>query len=66
MNKLIGKTIEKIYKRTVRSKLYHEEREVLIIKFTDGTRLRLESWDYECYESGITAKIYEQKRAFKN
>lgn len=52
MKKYIGKTIKSITKRNISSD------EVVIIKFTDDSTLRLQSWDSEGYSSGI--KVNEE------
>lgn len=52
MKDLIGKTIESISKRDKNGE-HGESYEVMHIRFTDGTTLKITSWDYESYKSGL-------------
>ncbi len=58
ISSLIGKTIKTIDRPkdiTIRENLYQDD--IIVIKFTDGTVLKLASWDYESYSSGIAEEI---------
>lgn len=62
MKQLIGKTIKSIEQPEEMDiddgsgveKMYDDN---IQITFTDGTILKLASWDYECYSSGIFKQI---------
>ena len=56
MKHLIGKTIKSISKKTTKG-TWGDEFEVMYIRFTDGTTLKITSWDYESYCSGLETKI---------
>lgn len=58
MEKLIGKTIKSIEEPDhieVKGRDYCDSN--FIITFTDGTMLKMASWDYEGYSSGIDNEI---------
>lgn len=59
MKKLIGKTIKGITEpkelKLSNGSYYYDEN--IVIEFTDGTILKLASWDYEGYKSGIEKEI---------
>lgn len=65
MKQLIGKTIKSIEEPEEMNiddgsgvqKMYDDN---IQITFTDGTILKLASWDYESYRSGIYSGIYKQ------
>jgi len=50
IDKYNSKVVKTVIKETVKS---DREFERLIVVFTDGTTLTIESWDYECYVSGL-------------
>ena len=62
MKQLIGKTIKSIEEPEEMDiddgsgveKMYDDN---IQITFTDGTILKLASWDYECYRSGMYKQI---------
>lgn len=54
MNNLKGKIIKSITKRRV---ITTNNCEAINIKFTDGTSLKITSWDYEGYRSGFEIEI---------
>lgn len=54
MNNLKGKIIKSITKRRV---ITTDDCEAINIRFTDGTSLKITSWDYEGYRSGFEIEI---------
>lgn len=48
---LIGKTIKNIVWKQI------DNDEIIIIIFTDNTKLTIKSWDYESYKSGLNINI---------
>jgi len=59
LNKLKGKTIKEITEPEVLifDKDYKYDDDNIVIEFTDGAILKLASWDYESYRSGIKREI---------
>lgn len=58
IKKLEGKTIKSIqFPDSIKINDYERFDDNMLITFTDGTILKLASWDYEGYSSGIDKEI---------
>jgi hypothetical protein len=61
MKKIIGKTIASLTKRSSYS-IDDGKHEIVRIMFTDGTSLKIQSWDYEGYKSGVDLKMIGKRK----
>jgi hypothetical protein len=57
---LVGKTIKSIKRAASVNTSCDDECESIIVKFTDGTTWKLQSWDAEKYSSGINEEIIKK------
>lgn len=64
LEQLIGKTIKAISEPdelVMGDDSYSSTDDNILVEFTDGTILKLASWDYEGYASGIYKEIVDKK-----